>query len=189
MVSAWNDRLVQKLDACGSLGLSLIQKCTAAFRRIADATDKYCCINESMAMELMKSFCKGVQAEFGSCYLRQLTWADFEVQLRINAARGFPSMFASLECMHYVLKNCTVALEGDYGDKCQVDHLIGDCSSNSLYLACFLRFPGLNNNINVLDCLPPVDNLLTNELNSMTFGVNGCEYNGYYLLVDGIYLQ
>ena len=61
-VCARDDWFVQKLDACGSLGLSSIQKCTAALRMLAygvsaDATDEYCRIGESTAMESMKRFC------------------------------------------------------------------------------------------------------------------------------------
>ena len=33
--------------------------------------------------------------------MRQPTRADFEHQLAINIQRGFPGMFASLDCMHY----------------------------------------------------------------------------------------
>ena len=85
--------------------------------QIADATDKYCRIGESTAMESMKRFCHAVRTEFGPHYLRQPTRADFEARLRIDEARGFLGMFASLDCMHYVWKNCPVAWQGDYGDR------------------------------------------------------------------------
>lgn len=49
--------------------------------------------------------------------MRQPTQADFEQQLAINAQRGFPGMFASLDCMHYEWKNCPVAWQGDFGDR------------------------------------------------------------------------
>jgi len=83
---------VQKLDACGSLGLSSIQKCTAVLHMLAygvtiDATDKYCSINKSTVMESMKRFCQAVPAEFRPHYLRQPMWKDFEAQLRINSMR------------------------------------------------------------------------------------------------------
>jgi hypothetical protein len=60
-------------------------------------------------MECMKHFCSAIHLEFGEHYLRQPTRADFEQQLVVNAARGFPGMFGSLDCIHYEWKNCPVA--------------------------------------------------------------------------------
>jgi hypothetical protein len=57
---------VQKHDACGLWGLSSIQKCTIAlcmlaYRVIANATDEYCQIGESTAMESIKRFFKAIR--------------------------------------------------------------------------------------------------------------------------------
>jgi hypothetical protein len=82
-----------------------------------DATDEYYKTSESTAMESLKRFCVAIRVEFGDYHLRQPTQADFEKQLAINADRGFPSMFASLDCMHYEWKNCPVAWQGDFGDR------------------------------------------------------------------------
>ena len=62
-------------------------------------------------MECMKRFCV---AEFGGYHLRQPTRTYYLQQLGINSARGFPDMFASLDCMHYEWKNCPVVWQGDY---------------------------------------------------------------------------
>jgi hypothetical protein len=45
----------------GEMGLSPLQKCTAAMRMlayggVANATDEYCCLTESTALEAMKRF-------------------------------------------------------------------------------------------------------------------------------------
>ena len=193
-VCARDDWFVQKLDACGSLGLSSIQKCTVALHMLAygvtaDTTDEYCHIGESTAMESMKRFCQAVRAEFGPHYLRQPTRADFEAQLSINVARGFPGMFALLDCMHYVWKNCPVAWQGDYGDrdgsKSIILEAIADQSLRIWHV--FFGLSGSNNDINVLDRSPLVHNMLTSDATDMTFIVNGCEYNRYYLLADRIY--
>ena len=121
-VCARDAYFVQRMDACGLIGLSSRQKITAALRMLslgvcADAMDDYCRTSESTAMECMKRFCVAVRAEFGDHHMRQPTRADFEKQLSINAQRGFPGMFASLDCMHYQWKNCPVAWQGDFGDR------------------------------------------------------------------------
>ena len=73
---------MQKMDACGLIGLSSRQKITAALRMLAlgvcaDVIDDYCRTSESTAMECMKRFCIAVRAEFGKYHLRQPTWIDF----------------------------------------------------------------------------------------------------------------
>jgi hypothetical protein len=98
--------LVQKLDACGLPGFSSHQKIIAALRILCygmctDATNEYCRTNERTAMESLKRFCMAVRLEFEAYYLRQPTRVDFDRQLAINSARGFPRMFANLKCMHY----------------------------------------------------------------------------------------
>ena len=113
-VCAYDSYFVQKVDATGLQGLSPHQKITAALRMLcfglcADATDEYCRTSESTTMESLKRFCVAVRAEFEDYHLRQPTLQDFQKQLAINEARGFPGMFASLDCMHYEWKNCPVA--------------------------------------------------------------------------------
>lgn len=195
-VCACDSYFIQKRDAVGKIGLSSAQKITAALRMLADgvsadATDEYSRCSESTAMECMKRFCVAVRAEFGPHHLRQPTRADFEEQLAINADRGFPGMFASLDCMHYEWKNCPVAWQGDYGDRSGKKSIILEAiSDQSLHIwHIFFGLPGSNNDVNVLDRSPLVHNMLTGAASDMTFVVNGQQYNRYYLLADGIYPQ
>lgn len=51
----------------------------------------------------------------------------------------------------------------------------------------FFGLPGSNNDLNVLDRSPLIHNMLTSEARDMHFVVNGCDYDRYYLLTDGIY--
>ena len=195
-VCARDSYFVQRRDACGLVGLSSRQKITAALRMLslgvcADAQDDYCRTSESTAMECMKRFCVAVRAEFGDFHLRQPTRADFERQLAINAQRGFPGMFASLDCMHYEWKNCPVAWQGDFGDRDGKKSIILEAiADQSLHIwHIFFGLPGSNNDVNVLDRSPLIHNMLTSEAADNTFEVNGQEYNRYYLLADGIYPQ
>jgi hypothetical protein len=195
-ICAHDRYFVQKVDACGLMGLSSHQKITCALRMLAygvcaDATDEYCRVSESTAMECLKRFCVAVRAVFGEYHLRQPTREDYEKQLQINSDRGFPGMFASLDCMHWEWKNCPVAWQGDFGDrdgkKSIILEAIADASLHIWHV--FFGLPGSNNDITVLDRSPLIHNMLTGEARDMHYVVNGCEYDRYYLLADGIYAQ
>ena len=193
-VCARDRYFLQKRDACGLVGLSARQKITAALRMFSlgvcvDAMDEYCRTSESTTMECMKRFCVAVRAEFGEYQLRQPTRADFLQQLGINSARGFPGMFASLDCMHYEWKNCPVAWQGDYGDREGKRSIILEAvADQGLHIwHVFFGLPGSNNDLNVLDRSPLIHDMLVGEATDMTFEVNGQEYSRYYLLAYGIY--
>jgi len=59
----------------------------------------------------------GVRVEFEGYYLHQPTQANSKNQLAINFACGFPSIFASLDRMHYMWKNCPITWQEDFGDR------------------------------------------------------------------------
>src|SRR5690349_5045346 len=108
---------VEKRDATGLLGLSPIQKVTAAVRMLAygnpaDAVDEYVRIAESTALDALQHFCSGIIDVYGEEYLRAPTREDLAKILAINAARGFPGMLGSLDCMHWAWKNCPKAWAG-----------------------------------------------------------------------------
>ena len=96
---------VQKCDALGQIGLSTLQKCTAAIRMLAyglpaDACNEYVCIGETTTLVAMRHWVNAIRACFGDRYLRQPTLANLKKQVEINTSHGFPDMFSSLDCMH-----------------------------------------------------------------------------------------
>ena len=66
--------------------------------------------------------------------------------------------------------------------------ILEEVADSSLHIwHVFYGIPGSNNDLNVLDWFPLVYNMLTSEATDFHFVVNGCEYNRYYLFMDGIY--
>ena len=184
----------QKTDGLGRVGLSSLQKCTAAIRMLAygmaaDACDEYCRLGESTAQECMRRFVIAVRGSFESIYLRQPTKEDLECQMAINKDRGFPGMFASLDCMHWAWKNCPVAWQGQFQDKDKNRSIILEAiADQSLWIwHAFFGLPGGNNDINVLDRSPLISNMLRGPGKDISFEVNGHIYPRFYLLTDGIY--
>ncbi|CAM6089268.1 unnamed protein product [Calypogeia fissa] len=188
------DYFVQRRDAVGNPGLSSIQKMTAAMQIFAtgvvgDAVDEYVRIGESTTTESFKEFSKGIVKVFGPDYLRQPTEEDVIKQMEINAARGWVGMFGSLDCTHWVWKNCPVALQGQYRDKEGNNSVILEAiATKNLWIwHAFIGIPGSNNDINVVDRSPLLVNLLNGVMPDVNFEVNGRIYNNFYLLTDGIY--
>ena len=140
-----------------------------------DAMDDYCRTSESTVMKCMKRFCVAVRAKFGEYHLRQPTRLDFLKQLGINSARGFPGMFASLDCMHYEwkkLSGCLARRLWKQGGQ-MIHHTRSGCGSKSIHMAHFSGLPGSNNELNVLDRSPLIYDMLVGETTNMTFEING----------------
>ncbi|XP_013595011.1 PREDICTED: uncharacterized protein LOC106303227 [Brassica oleracea var. oleracea] len=93
----------QRRDAVGRLGLSTLQKCTAAIRMlaygcVADAVDEYLRLGESIALSCLTHFTDAVILLFGEEYLRRPIPEDLQRLLDIGEIRGFPGMIGSIDC-------------------------------------------------------------------------------------------
>ena len=193
-VQNYDSYFMQKPDATGQLGLSGLQKCTAAMHILAygiasDATDEYIRLASSTSMLVLKRFVWAIRAIYERTYLRQPTREDLEKQLAINTERGWPGMFASLDCMHYEWKSCPTAWQGTFQDREGNNSIILEpIADQSLWIwHVFFGLPGGTNDINVLDRSPLIANFLEGHGQDMSFEVNGHRYPHYYLLADGIY--
>ena len=60
-------------------------------------------------MLALKPFVLVIRAIYESTYLREPTREGLEKQVAINTERGWPGMFASLDCMHCEWKNSPTA--------------------------------------------------------------------------------
>ena len=112
-----DDYFVQKRESNGRLGLSSLQKITAAYMMLsygvpADFMDQYIRIGESTVIESLRRFVIGIIKVFGDEYLRSPNEQDTARLLAIGERRGFPGMLGSIDCMHWEWKNCPTAWQG-----------------------------------------------------------------------------
>ena len=85
-VSRFDPWFLQASNAIGRLGLSTLQKSTAAIQMLAygvpaDAFDEYVRLGESTLLEAMKRWVAAIHACFEETYLRQSTRVDIEKQM------------------------------------------------------------------------------------------------------------
>ena len=104
-LGVWSPYFCLRRDAFSKVGLSPLQKCTAAIRMMAygspaDLMDETFEVAESTAMECLIHFVHGVRSLFGAQYLRKPTSEDIQRLLQVAEQRGFPGMLGSLDCMH-----------------------------------------------------------------------------------------
>jgi len=118
---------LQKRDALGNLGLRPLQKITSANRILAyggasDANDKYLCLAESTSNESLMRFCSAIIDIYSSEYLWEPNEEDIKRLLAVGEERGFPGMLGSLDCMHWVWKNCPSGWAGKFQGKEKVNY-------------------------------------------------------------------
>ncbi|XP_009120419.2 putative nuclease HARBI1 [Brassica rapa] len=184
----------QRRDAVGRLGLSPLQKCTAALRMLAygcaaDAVDEYLRLGESTALSCLTNFTEGVIDLFGEEYMRRPTPEDLQRLLDIGEIRGFPGMIGSIDCMHWEWKNCPTAWKGQYTRGSGKPTIVLEAvASQDLWIwHAFFGPPGTLNDINVLDRSPVFDDILQGRAPRVQYLVNGHQYGLPYYLTDGIY--
>ena len=103
-VEAHNPYFKQRTD--GVLGLSCLQKVTAAHRILAyviaaNLIDEYLQIEETTVIESLRAFVKVIVKVFGDWYLRAPNEADICRLLSIREQRGYPGMLGSIDSMHW----------------------------------------------------------------------------------------
>lgn len=195
-VLAHEQYFVQKRNSAGVLGLSSLQKITAAFRLLAygvaaDSIDEYLRIGESTALKSLKKFVKAVIAIFSDEYWRSPNQNDIARLLAIGESRGFPGMLGSIDCMHWTWKNCPTAWKGMYTGHAREPTIILEAvASSDLWIwHAFFGLPGSHNDINVLERSFVFSELAQGRAPPVNYIVNGNEYTMGYYLADGIYPQ
>lgn len=105
-VEAKDPYFVQKRDGSQRLGLTSLQKITAAFRMLiygvtADFMDEYLKIGETTVVKSLKRFVQAIISIFSEQYLRSPNNQDIARLLAEGKNRGFPGMLGSIDCMHW----------------------------------------------------------------------------------------
>jgi hypothetical protein len=195
-LEAHDPYFIQKRNAAGTLGLSSLQKMTAALRILAygvaaDSTDEYVRIGESTAIESLRRFVKAVVNIFSEEYLRSPNSNDIARLLAVNEKRGFPGMLGSIDCMHWKWKNCPTAWKGQYTGHSREPTLILEAvaSYDRWIWHAFFGLPGSHNDINVLDHSSIFTELAQGRAPPVNYSINGHDYTMGYYLADGIYPQ
>ncbi|XP_018810345.2 uncharacterized protein LOC108983230 [Juglans regia] len=193
-VEAYEPYFVQRRDNAGRLGLSSMQKITAALRMLAygvtgDFMDEYIRIGESTAMESLKKFCKIIVTVFSDEYLRSPNANDIARLLVVGEQRGFPGMLGSIDCMHWKWKNCPAAWKGMYSGHIREPTIILEAvASYDLWIwHAFFGMSGSHNDINVLERSFIFTELAQGRAPSVNYTINGNDYTMGYYLADGIY--
>ena len=189
-----DDYFVQKRESNGRLGLSSLQKITAAYMMLsygvpADFMDQYIRIGESTVIESLRRFVIGIIEVFGDEYLRSPNEQDTARLLAIGERRGFPGMLGSIDCMLWEWKNCPTAWQGQYTGHVHKPTIILEAlASQDLWIwHAFFGLPGSHNDINVLHCSHLFGKLAEGEAPLVNYTINGHSYSMGYYLADGIY--
>ena len=182
-VKQYDPYSIQATDAVRVLGLSSLQKITAAGRILAygtpaDSMDEYIRIGESTAIQSLRRFVKAVIAMFGDHYLRSPNNIDIARLLQMGEQRGFLGMLGSIYCMHWKWKNCPTAWQGMYTGHCDEPTIILEVlASQDLWIwhAFFGLLDSLND-INVLDKSSVFTLLANGHAPLINHIINGHEY-------------
>jgi hypothetical protein len=185
---------VQKRNVAGILGLSSLQKVTAAFRMLtygvaADATDDYIRIGESTPIESLGRFISGVVGIFGGEYLRSPNEDDTSRLLAIGESRGFPGILGSIDCMHGRSKNYPSTWQGMYtGHVHEPTIILEAVVDKDLWIwHPLFGMSGSHNDINILHRSSLFARLAEGQAPRVNYTLNNNEYTMGYYLADDIY--
>jgi hypothetical protein len=103
----------ERYDTTGRVGLTALQKCTAALRQLAygmaaNTINEYLKLGKTTALECLKYYCSDIIECFGDEFLRRSTVADTQRLLAKAEERGFSGMLGNIDCMNWQWNNCPV---------------------------------------------------------------------------------
>jgi hypothetical protein len=193
-VRSKNEYFVRRRDAVGKWGAYGLQKFVAILRVLCyglppDVLEDYSRIFESTIFEGIQEFAKTVKRVFGPEYLRTPTVEDVYRTQKINAGRGFPGMFGSIDCRHWEWKNCPVGWQGQFRGKEKKPTVVTEMAvSGDLWIwHHHFGVPGSLNDINVLDQSPFLSTFFSPSFPRIPYCLGSEVRSIPYFLADGIY--
>ena len=181
-------------DALGQLGPSALHRLTAVIRILAygipfDAVKEYTRVSENIAIKRTYAFCDWLAAKYLDTHLGVWTPEAIDKELAINAERGFPGMLGSIDCTHWVWKNCPYPWQGQYQDRDGNRSVIAEAivGSDIYFWHVFLGVPVSQNDLHVLGVSSLFFKYLQSGAATRKFKIGDQEYTGLHFLADGIY--
>ncbi|XP_059638552.1 uncharacterized protein LOC132280813 [Cornus florida] len=122
-------------------------------------------------------------------YQRTPNEDDIARLLRKGEERGFPGMLGSIDCMHWVWKNCPTGWHGTHrGGNHKPTLILEAVASKDLWVwHAFFGMAGSNNDVNVLDHSLVFNSLINGTMPLINYEVNGHRRAIGYYLSDSIY--
>jgi hypothetical protein len=120
----------------------------------------------------MSRFCQVVVVVFGNDYLQSPTEQYSSIILAQNAARGFPGMPGSIDCMHWGWKNFPFVWKGLYKGHTGECSVILEVVADHWIWHSFFGMAGTHNEINMLQCSPVFTKLAEGQAPEVKFEVN-----------------
>nr|GEU47138.1 hypothetical protein [Tanacetum cinerariifolium] len=156
----------EKEDCTGKLGISSLIKCTSAIRQLAygtvpDALDEYLQMGNATSRQCLEHFCTSIIQMFGPEFLRKPTLTDVERLYAFHENKhGLPGLLGSPDCC---------------------------CIKRLMDMERFFGVSGSNNDINVTQRSPLLNDLKLGKAPEVPFVANAVTYPWGYYLCDGIY--
>ena len=79
--------------------------------------NKYTGEKRDCGRKALYSYCKFIIRAYGPEYLGSWGEEELKTEMEANAKRGFRGMVGSIDCTHWLWKNCPIAWQGMYQDR------------------------------------------------------------------------
>ncbi|XP_042005683.1 uncharacterized protein LOC121754377 [Salvia splendens] len=117
--------------------------------------DEYLQMGETITLETLRQFCRGIKDIFGPEYLRKPNADECQRLIHMHGTvNHFPWMLGSIDCMHWEWRNCPVAWKGQFTSGFKGRHptmILEAVADYHLRIwHAYFDVAGSNNDINVL---------------------------------------